>query len=124
MTELFHLRMAQLPAAEARLVAIVYLHFSKGHQTVYQQYQSCRGMQEIPGRHSAQLMDMTPVHETGAIMLWALLHWFMVCAWLVRAAEPSVLQCGLPDCLGVCAEGLNGPRMAPQAFKLKSFHDL
>lgn len=57
-------------------------------------------------------------------MLWALVPWFMVCAWLVRAAGPSVLQCGLSDCLGVCAEGFNGPRLVPQAFKLKSFHDL
>lgn len=57
-------------------------------------------------------------------MLWALLPWFMVCAWLVRAAGPSVLQCGLPDCLGVCAEGFSGPRLVLQAFKLKSFHDL
>lgn len=52
---------------------------------------------------------MILVHE----MLWALLHWFMMCAWLVKAAGPSLLQCALPDWLGVCAEGLNGPRLAP-----------
>lgn len=52
---------------------------------------------------------MTLLHE----MLWAFLHWFMVCAWLVRAAGPSLLQCGLPDCLGVCAEGLNSSRLGP-----------
>lgn len=50
--------------------------------------------------------------------------WIMVCAWLLRAAGPSVLQCGLSDCLGVYAEGLNSPRLAPQAFQLKSFPDL
>lgn len=102
-----------------------WLHFSKWYQIVYKEYQPCRGMQErIPGRHSAQLMDMTLVHEAGGIVLWALLPWFMVCAQLVRAAGSSVLQCGLPDCLGVCSKGFNDPRLAPQAFKPKSFHDL
>lgn len=102
-SELFHLRLALLTPVGLSKAVVVRLHFSKGAQIVSQQCQSHRGMQEqIPGRHSAQLLAMTLLHETGGTMLRALLHCFVVCAcaqgsWAICSAVGSARLPG-----GVC----------------------
>lgn len=123
-TELFHLRMAWLTTAELSQAGCSSMcAFFQGTPDCIS---TVSVMQGYAG-NSWQVFCSARGHDTGswdwghnAVGSAALVDG--VC--LVRAAGPSALQCGLPDCPGLCAEGFSGPRLAPQAFKLKSFHDL
>lgn len=131
-TVLFHPWLAL--RTSAALSEAGWMHFSKEPRSGLL-IQLCRGVWEsIPGRplsllwHSAQLRKgqranhpccscfenvtwMILVCGTGGIMVWVLLHWYMMHAWQARAAS---------ELFWVCAEGLNDPRLAP-GIQIKVF---
>lgn len=101
-TELFHLRMAQLTTAELS---------KPDYGCMYTFFQGTSGcistvsvMQGYGGVNSWQALCLARGHDTGSrdwgIMLWAL--WFMVCAWLVRAAGHLFCSVVCQTAWGVC----------------------
>lgn len=111
------------------------MHLSKGPQTVIDSAaQGCAGEHSwqapLSSRwHSARLRKGLRVnllqvfceHYMGDTSLWDWGHNGVGSAALVYDArlggQGSQVSCSaarsLPDCLGVCAEGLDGPRLAP-----------